>query len=147
MLPVRLAPVVVKLCDADAVPVTVVNPGNRLVEALITGTPAWSIVNVNALDVAAPVCTVIVAEPAEAMSAAVIAAVSCPEELKVVVLLLPFQRTMDADVKLLPPTTRLNAPELAILDGGESELMNGVATVILILSNRAVWLRFVLPFQ
>ncbi len=45
---------------------------------------------------------------------------------------------MDAVVKLLPPTTRLNAPVPAILEGGERVVMNGVATVTLILSKKEV---------
>lgn len=63
------------------------------------------------------------------------------------VLLLPFHRTMDAVVKLLPPTTRLNAAEPAIFEGGDSVVMYGVATATLMLSKNVVWLRLFAAFQ
>lgn len=135
MLPeLRLVPVVVKLCADEAVPVTVLNPERAFVEVLIEGTPAWSIVKVCALDTEAPVATVIDAVPADVMFAAGTLAVSCVAETKVVVSGVPFHRTAEPPVKLVPLTVNVKAPDPDTLEVGDNELMYGVATVTLILS-------------
>ena len=69
------------------------------------------------------------AMPGLAMSAAVICAVSCVAETKVVVRLLPFQRTVEPATKLVPVTVSVKAVPLAGVDEGESDVSVGTGLV------------------
>jgi hypothetical protein len=62
--------------------------------------------------------TVTLAVPAAAMSAAVIAAVTCVLLTKVVVRADPFHFTMEVLTKLLPFTVRVKAAPPAVADAG-----------------------------
>src|SRR5262245_61017443 len=63
--------------------------------------------------------------PLCAMSAAPICAVSCPRLTKVVVRLLPFHCTTEADTKFAPLTVRVNAAPPPEALAGERLLMDG----------------------
>ena len=87
------------------------------------GVEAPVIVKVRALETAPPgFCTVTEALPAAAMSAAVIAAVSCVALTKVVVRFAPFQRTTEPLTKLLPFTVSVKAAPPAAALFGEREV-------------------------
>jgi hypothetical protein len=66
-----------------------------------------------------------VAGLAEAMSAAVIAAVSCVALTKVVVRLLPFHSTVDPEMKSAPLTVKVKAAPPAVAEEGDIALMLG----------------------
>jgi hypothetical protein len=69
--------------------------------------------------------TVTLALPAAAMSAAVIAAVSCVAETKVVGRPEPLHCTVEFEMKLVPFTVKVKAAPPAVTDDGESEPMDG----------------------
>jgi hypothetical protein len=69
------------------------------------------------------------AEPAVAISAAVIAAVNCVELTNVVARLLPFHCATDVLMKLLPFKVSVNAAPPAIAEFGASELSAGTGVV------------------
>ena len=69
--------------------------------------------------------TVTVAVPAVAMSAAVIAAVSCVALANVVVLAAPLNFTSDVDTKPVPLTVRVKAAPPAVALVGEREVSVG----------------------
>ena len=132
---VKLLPLTVYDCDAEAVPVTVVIGFKALVDKLILATPAGSMVNIWALETAVPFATVTLAVPADVISVASTAAVSCVAETNVVTLLLPFHRTTLVPLtKPLPLTVSVKAPVPAIFDGGAIEVVIGTTTVTLTLS-------------
>ncbi len=91
----------------------------------------WSpvIVNVTAFEVCPPagpgLKTVIWAVPGAAMSSAVIAASSVAGGIRVVTRALPFQRTTDEELRLVPVTVRLNAGPPAGLELGATLAMVG----------------------
>src|SRR5262245_65326956 len=65
--------------------------------------------------------------PLWAMSPALICAVSCPLLTKVVVRLLPFHSTTEADTKFAPFTVRVKATPPPAALAGERLLIDGVA--------------------
>src|SRR4029077_418429 len=75
--------------------------------------------------------TVTEALPAVTMSAAVMAAVSCGLLMKVVVRLLPFQRTTEPDTKLVPVAVRVKAapPAAALVGDSDVSVGAGLLTV------------------
>jgi hypothetical protein len=87
-----------------------------------------TIMNVCAVDVPPPgvgLNTVTERVWAVAMSAAVMAAVSCVAETYVVVRLEPFQRTTEVGTKLVPVTVRLKLGPPAVADVGFSPVVAG----------------------
>jgi hypothetical protein len=93
------------------------------------------IVNVFAAEVPPPgvgLNTVTEAVPAVAMSAAAIWACSCVLLTKVVVRLLPFQRTTDVMAKFVPVAVSVNAAPPAVALVGEIELSVGTGFVAVI---------------
>src|SRR3989338_4433394 len=91
-------------------------------------------VKVSAVEVPPPgvaLNTVTKADPALAMSAARMAAVSCPLLTKVVVRLDPFQRTTEPVTKFEPFTVSVKAAPPALALVGESELTAGTGLFIL----------------
>src|ERR1700676_467861 len=103
---------------------TIAEPG----ETVTTGF-GLLIVKVSALDVPPPgagVVTLTIAVPAEAMSAAVIAACKLVLEPKVVARALPFHCTVEDDMKLAPVTVRLNAAPPARVKPGFRDAAVGV---------------------
>ena len=145
---VKLLPLTEYDCDDEGVPVIVVIAFKVFVDKLILGTPTASIVNVCAFEIAAPFATVMLADPADVMSAAKIEAVTCVDETNVVDLLLPFQRTtLVPFTKPLPLTVSVKPPDPATFDGGVSELITGTTTLTFILSYCAAELDRVFAFQ
>ena len=114
----KLVPLTVSV---KAGPPAVVDAGFKLL-SVATGLGAGSIVKVRALDSPPPgalLKTVTLAVPAEAISAAVIAACSCVLETKVVVRSTPFQRTIETPpTKFEPLTTSVKAGPPAVVDAG-----------------------------
>jgi hypothetical protein len=99
------------------------------------------IVNVWALEVPPPgagLNTVTDAVPAEAMSAAVICAVSCVLLPNVVARALPFHCTIDELMKFVPVSARVKAAPPAVALGGEIELSVGLGFGALIVNVCAV---------
>jgi hypothetical protein len=101
---------------------------------VITGVAA--IVNVTGLDVAPPpqelgFTTVIEAVPAVAMSDAGTVAVSCVAETNVVASGVPFQFTVEVETKLVPFTVNVNCPSPAVAQVGLSELIVGLALIVI----------------
>lgn len=84
--------------------------------------------------------TVIVEVPADAISEALIVAVSCVEETNVVARAEPFQLTTDPEIKSLPLRTRVKSDPPEKVDVGEMEASTG--TVLLAVN---VWLLEVPP--
>ena len=76
--------------------------------------------------------TVTVAVPAVAMSAAVMAAVTCVAETNVVVRLVPFQRTAEPEMKFVPLTVRVKAEPPAMAEVGLKEPMVGTGLLAVI---------------
>src|SRR5690349_9876271 len=76
-----------------------------------------------------PLSTVMMDVPALAISDALIAAVSCVGETKVVVRAEPLNFTTDVAIKLVPFTVMLNAGPPALADPGCREAMTGVCAV------------------
>jgi len=72
--------------------------------------------------------TVTWAVPAEATSAAVIAAVNCVAPTYVVARLAPFHCTTEQGTKLLPVTLRLNAPVPTVALAGRSAAIAGIGS-------------------
>ena len=70
------------------------------------------------------------AVPAVAISAALMAAVSCVALTKVVVRFAPFQRTTEVATKLLPVTVRVKLAPPAVRLLGESALVPGKGLLI-----------------
>jgi hypothetical protein len=68
--------------------------------------------------------------PTVAMSAAVIAAVTCAALTKVVVLALPLNFTAEVDTKPVPFTVRVNAAPPAVAPFGDSEVIVGAGLLI-----------------
>ncbi len=64
--------------------------------------------------------------PADAMSAAEIAACNCVALTKVVCLVAPFHCSAELETKLLPFTVRVNAADPAVVLFGDRELIEGV---------------------
>lgn len=98
---------------------------------LITGVAV--IVKVTGFDVAPQVpglTTVIEAVPAVAIRDAVTVAVSCVEELKVVVSDVPFHFTVEPETKFVPVTLKVNCAPPAVAQVGLSELMVGTALIV-----------------
>jgi hypothetical protein len=115
------------------VPVTV-NVNGALPAAAVVGASdeivmmLLPIVKVAGLDVPPPgegLNTVILAVPAEAISAAKIVATSCVVFTNVVVRALPFHCTTEAGKKFVPVTVSENAADPAIVLEGESNVMAG----------------------
>jgi hypothetical protein len=123
--------------ETKLVPFTVkVNPGPPAVAQvglteLIVG--AALIVNVAAVDVAPAhgFTTVIGGVPALAIRDADTVAVSCVEETNVVVSAVPFQFTMEPLTKLVPFTVKVNPGPPAVAQVGLSELMVGLALMVI----------------
>jgi hypothetical protein len=102
-------------------PPTVADAGDRVVTAG-TGLLAAFTVNETLFEVpppGAPLNTVTVLVPDEAMSAAVMLAVSCVPLTKLVVLLDPFHRTVEPFTKPVPFTVSEKAGPPAVPDAGE----------------------------
>ena len=100
-------------------------PRKLAAETLAT---SGAIVKVCGLEIPPPgagVTTVTPAVPAVAMSAAVMAAVSCVALTNVVVRALPFQFTVEFAVKLVPLTVKVNAPPPAAAMFGLMEIVVG----------------------
>jgi hypothetical protein len=101
---------------------------------LVVGTGlAATIVNVCPFEVPPPgvgLRTVTVRVAAEAMSVAVMAAVSCVAETYVVVRLEPFQRTTEVGTKLLPVTVSVKAGPPAVVEVGLSPLVVGTGLLM-----------------
>ena len=131
-------------CSVNAAPLAPVVVG-AMVVSVGTGFAAL-IVNVNVLEVVpagapcgfappprftAGVNTCTDAVPTVAISAAVIAAVSCVELTKVVVRLPPFHCTTEVLMKLLPLTVIGKAAPPAIAEFGRSEPIAGTGVVTL----------------
>ena len=74
--------------------------------------------------------TVTVAEPAVAISAAVIAAVTCVALTKVVVLAAPLNFTTDVDTKPVPFTVRVKAAPPAVALVGERDVSVGAGLLM-----------------
>jgi hypothetical protein len=89
------------------------------------------IVNVAAPDVAPHPATVIDAVPGVAMSEAGTVAVSCFEETNVVASGLPFQLTVEPEMKLLPFTVSVNCGPPAAMQVGLIELIVGVVPIVI----------------
>jgi hypothetical protein len=90
-------------------------------------------VNVCALDVPPPgggFTTVTEAVPGDATSAAVTVAVSCVEETKAVVNAVPFQRTVEVVMKLVPFTVMVNDGHPAGYELGLSEVIVGTGLLM-----------------
>ena len=99
---------------------------------MITGVAA--IVNVCAVDVApghVGLVTVIDAVPAVAMRDAGTVAVNCVEETNVVLSGVPFQFTVAPLTKLVPLTVKVNCGPPAVVQVGLSELMVGLALMVI----------------
>jgi hypothetical protein len=80
-----------------------------------------------------PFRTVMVAEPAEAISVAGTAAVRCVPESRVVASSTPFHRTTEPDepvTKFVPLTPKLNAAAPTTAEAGSRELIVGVGALI-----------------
>jgi hypothetical protein len=93
-----------------------------------TGLLAALMVNVFAEEVPPPgvgLTTVTLAVPADAMSVAGIAAVSCEAETYVVVRANPFHRTDELEIKPVPVTVRVKAGPPAVAELGERVVMVG----------------------
>src|SRR5205814_1825261 len=93
-----------------------------------------AIVNVTAVDVAPAhvgFTTVMEAVPALAIRDADTVAVSCVEETNVVVSGVPFQFTVAPLTKLVPLTVKLNCGPPAVAQVGLSELMVGLALMVI----------------
>jgi hypothetical protein len=136
----KLVPVSVIVNAAPPAPVSV----GEIAVSVGTGFGAV-IVNVSAFDVTpdgnpcarafAPLKTTVgvntctEAEPAVAISAAVIAAVNCVELTNVVARLLPFHCATDVLMKLLPFKVSVNAAPPAIAEFGASEVSAGIGVV------------------
>jgi len=90
------------------------------------------IVNGAALDVAPEegFVTVTVAEPAVAISVAVIAAVNCVALTNVVVLAAPLNLTTDVDTNPVPLTVRVKAAPPAVAVVGEREVSAGAGLLM-----------------
>ncbi len=113
--------------NEKAAPPAVTEAGLILV-VVGTGFVGGLIVNVCAFDVPPPVAgvrTVTDRVPADAMSAAVIAAVNCVEDTKVVVRVLSFQRTSDVGTKPDPFTVNVKAAPPAVADAGAMLVVTG----------------------
>jgi hypothetical protein len=96
----------------------------------MTGVSA--IVKVMAFDVPPHgVTTVIEAVPAVAMRAAGTVAVSCVEETNVVPSGLPFQFTVELEMKFVPFTVSVNCGPPAAVQVGLSELMVGLLLIVI----------------
>ena len=143
----RFAPLIRKVCAADAVPVTPDIAFKALVDTVRVGMPAWSIVKICAFDIAVLLATVIDAVPAEVTSEARIEAVICVGDTYAVVLFEPFQRTILPFMKFCPLTVSGKAPVPAIFELGTSDVIIGVVTVTFTLSRNAVWAADVAAFQ
>jgi len=123
--------------ETKFVPFTVkMNPGPPAVaqvglSELIVGTAL--IVKVWAVDVAPAqgFATVIEAVPAVAMREAGTVAVSCVEETNVVVSAVPFQFTVAPETKFVPMTVKVNCGPPAVAQAGLSELMVGLALMVI----------------
>jgi len=92
------------------------------------------IVNVAAVDVAPAhvgFATAMEAVPALAIRGADTVAVSCVEETKVVVSGVPFQFTVEPLTKLVPFTVKVNPAPPAVAQVGLSELMVGLALMVI----------------
>ena len=119
--------------ERNPVPFTVsVNPAppaRPLVgESVVTVGNGLLIVNVAAADVPPPgagFVTVIETVPAVAISAAVIAAVTCPPLTKVVVRGEPLKFTTDVEIRFVPFTIRENAAPPAVAEFGTNEVIVG----------------------
>ena len=109
---------------AQAAPLTV-EPGEGWVIQTCRLPPETT--NVRAFEVPPPegFVTVTIAEPAAATSPAAIAAVSCVELTKVVVLAAPFHCTAEPATKFVPLTVSVNAPLPAATLDGDIELSVG----------------------
>ena len=99
---------------------------------VITGVAAM--VNVTGLDVAPAhvgFTTVTEAVPAVAIRAAGTVAVSCVAETNVVASGLPFQFTVEPETKLVPFTVNVNCPPPPVAQVGLSELIVGLALIVI----------------
>jgi hypothetical protein len=99
---------------------------------VITGVLA--IVNVTGVDVAEHglgLTTVTGAVPAVAIREAGTVAVSCVEETNVVVRTVPFQFTVEVETKFVPFTVNVNPGPPAAAQVGLSELMVGLALIVI----------------
>lgn len=76
--------------------------------------------------------TVTVAVPAAARSPVRIAAVNCVTLTYVVVRAAPFHCTRELDVKLLPVTVNVNAPESTVAVAGRIEAIAGVGLTVMV---------------
>lgn len=113
---VKFVPLTVKV---NATPPA--TPELGLIAVVVGAGAAALIVKVTALDVPPPgvgLKTVTLAVPAEAMSEAGIAAVSCVALTKVVVRALPFQRTVEPLMKFDPLTVNVKAAPPAVAEVG-----------------------------
>jgi hypothetical protein len=100
---------------------------------VITG--AAAMVKVTGFDVAPPqeleVTTVIEAVPAVAISDAGTVAVTCVEETNVVTSEVAFHFTVEPDTKFVPLTVNVNCGPPAVAQVGLSELIVGVALMVM----------------
>ena len=99
---------------------------------VITG--GLAIVNVIPVDVPPQelgFTTVIEAVPAVAIREAVTVAVSCVEETKVVARAVPFQFTVEVETKFVPFTVNVNCGPPAVAQVGLSELIVGLALIVM----------------
>jgi hypothetical protein len=100
---------------------------------VITGGSA--IVNVAGLDVTPPqgfgVTTLIEAVPAVAIKEAGTVAVSCEADTNVVASGFPFQFTVEVETKFVPFTVNVNCGPPAVAQVGLSELMVGLALMVI----------------
>jgi hypothetical protein len=90
-----------------------------------------SIGNVTAFDVPPHGLTIVIeAVPGLAMRVADTVAVSCVEETNVVVSAVPFQFTIEVEMKFVPLTVNVNCGSPAAAQVGSSEVMAGVALIV-----------------
>src|SRR5207248_1193681 len=91
------------------------------------------------------VTTVTEAVPALVMRAAGTVAVSCVAETNAVVSAVPFQFTVEPETKLVPFTVKVNPEPPAVAQVGLSELMVGLAPMVITSVRGALVLQAVAP--